>query len=146
MFFDWLIFEGWALISWWLITTAAAWTVLPLCLRLFHALPSRGYAVARAAGIMLIGYLFWLLNNLGFLRNTNGNALLAALIVLALSLVAYFTWRERPAFGAFLRQNAAFIIAVEALFILLFLSWATVRALNPDLTGTEKPMEMAFLS
>ncbi|MDW8300768.1 MAG: DUF2298 domain-containing protein [Anaerolineae bacterium] len=47
---------------------------------------------------------------------------------------------------AFLRQNAAFIIAVEALFILLFLSWATVRALNPDLTGTEKPMEMAFLS
>lgn len=146
MFFDWLIFEGWALISWWLISLAAAWIVLPLCLRLFRALPSRGYAVARAAGIMLIGYLFWLLNNLGLLRNSSGDTLLAALIVLALGLIAYFTWRERPAFGSFLRQNAPLILAVEVLFILLFVGWATVRALNPDLTATEKPMEMAFLS
>ncbi|MFQ3534305.1 MAG: DUF2298 domain-containing protein [Aggregatilineales bacterium] len=146
MFFDWLISEGWALISWWLIGLAAAWIVLPLCLRLFHALPSRGYAAARAAGVMLIGYLFWLLNNLGLLRNTNGDAMLAALIVLALSLTAYFTWRTRPSFAAFLQQNAALIIAVEVLFVLLFVGWATVRALNPDLTATEKPMEMAFLS
>jgi YYY domain-containing protein len=146
MILDWLISEGWALISWWLISLAAAWIVLPLCLRLCHALPSRGYAVARAAGILLIGYLFWLLNNLGLLRNTSGDTLLAALIVLALSLMAYFTWRERPAFSGFLRQNAPLIGAVEALFLILFVGWALVRALNPDLTATEKPMEMAFLS
>jgi YYY domain-containing protein len=146
MVLDWLIAEGWALISWWLISLAAAWLVLPLCLRLFHALPSRGYAVARAAGILLVGYVFWLLNNLGLLRNTSGDTLLAALIVLCASLVAYFTWRERPALSAVLRQNAALIGAVEVLFIALFVSWAAVRALNPDLTATEKPMEMAFLS
>ncbi|MBO9310412.1 MAG: hypothetical protein J7551_11595, partial [Chloroflexi bacterium] len=146
MVLDWLIAEGWALIRWWLISLTAAWLVLPLCLRLFHALPSRGYAVARAAGILLVGYVFWLLNNLGLLRNTSGSILLAALIVLSVSLIVYLTWRERPALGAVLRQNAALIGAVEALFIVLFVGWAAVRALNPDLTATEKPMEMAFLS
>ncbi|MCE7948105.1 MAG: hypothetical protein DYG88_11820 [Chloroflexi bacterium CFX4] len=146
MFFDWLLSEGWALISWWLISLAAGWAVLPLCLRLFHGLPSRGYALARAFGILLIGYLFWLLNNLGALRNTSGDTLLVALIVLALSLTTYFTWRERPALRAYLRENAPLIITVEVLFVVLFVGWAIVRALHPDLTATEKPMEMAFLS
>ena len=36
-----------------------------------HALPSRGYALARTAGLLLVGYGFWILNNLGLMRNTS---------------------------------------------------------------------------
>src|SRR5258707_1926100 len=38
------------------------------------------------------------------------------------------------------------MVATEVLFTVLFIAWATVRALNPSLVATEKPMEMAFLS
>src|SRR5205085_8597470 len=53
---------------------------------------------------------------------------------------------EREPILPFLRANWSHILAVEVLFVVLFVGWATVRALNPSLVATEKPMEMAFLS
>ena len=52
MFQDWIAREGWMIISWWLIATAAGAAALPLCLRLLHNLPDKGYTLARAAGIL----------------------------------------------------------------------------------------------
>ena len=38
------------------------------------------------------------------------------------------------------------IFTVEVLFLLAFAGWAFVRSTNPDIVGTEKPMELAFLN
>jgi YYY domain-containing protein len=38
------------------------------------------------------------------------------------------------------------VLSVEALFLVAFALWAFVRANNPDTTGTEKPMEIAFIN
>ncbi|GAB4555834.1 MAG: DUF2298 domain-containing protein [Anaerolineae bacterium] len=146
MIWDWLMAEGGAILSWWLISTAAGIAILPLLLRFLRGLSGGGYALARTAGIMLTGYLFWLLNNLGILRNTPGDTLIAWLIVLVIGLYAYFSWREREPLQAYFRRNSGLILLTEVLFIALFIGWSLVRAHNPDLTATEKPMEMAFLS
>jgi YYY domain-containing protein len=146
MFFDWLGREGGALLSWWLLTAAAGAAVFPLLFRLLGGLPGRGYPLARAAGLMIIGYLFWLLNNLGLLRNTPGAVALCALVVAVVGVVAYLTAPDRPALATWWRASRPLVIVTELLFVALFVGWALVRALNPDLTATEKPMEMAFLS
>ncbi len=146
MLFDWLGREGGAILSWWLLTLLAGVAVYPLFFRLMGALPSRGYALARTAGLMLTGFVFWLFGVFGLWPNTPGSTVLAALIVFGVGLVSYATWRDREPILPWMRANARLIVATELLFAVLFFGWVLVRALNPSLIATEKPMEMAFLS
>ncbi|MCC7445787.1 MAG: hypothetical protein IT324_00150 [Anaerolineae bacterium] len=146
MLFDWLGREGGAILSWWLLTLLAGVAVYPLFFQLTGALPSRGYALARTAGLMLTGFVFWLFGVLGLWPNTPGSTVLAALIVFGVGLVSYTTWRDREPILPWLRSNLRLIVATELLFAALFFGWVLVRALNPSLIATEKPMEMAFLS
>ncbi len=139
---DWLGREGLTLLSWWALVTAAGAMAWPLTFRMLRALPDCGYTLARTAGLMLVAYVFWLGGSLGLLANTPGSILLSALLVLVVSLILL----DRQSMGSWIRQNWKFILVSEALFLGLFLLWAGVRALNPALTGTEKPMEVAFTS
>ncbi|MBC7810965.1 MAG: hypothetical protein H7175_07465, partial [Burkholderiales bacterium] len=143
--FDWLAREGSIVLSWWALVTLAGAAVLPLCVRLFSGLPDRGYTLARAVGLLLVGFAFWLLASLGFLHNTPGNIILSWFIVLGVGLAVYFrgerfNWRE------WWRENSIVVIVGEVLFIVLLFSWAIFRAHQNNLTGTEKPMELAFMS
>src|SRR5258708_31636432 len=144
MFVDWLVREGGAILSWWLLTLFAGVAVYPLFFRLAGALPTRGYALARAAGLMLVGFVFWILNIIGLLQNSPGSTLVAALIVLLVGLVSYATWRDREPILPWLRSHLSLIITTEILFAVLFLVWSTVRALNPSLVSPENPMGRAL--
>ncbi len=146
MVFDWFAREGWMVFSWWLLVTLAGLAVLPLCTRLLGALPDRGYTLARAAGLLLTGYVFWILGSLGFLRNTSGSIVLSWLVVLAIGLTVYFRGGERFDWRAWWRENRTVVIAGELLFIVLFVGWAIVRAYQPELHSTEKPMDLMFIS
>ncbi|NOR83465.1 MAG: hypothetical protein GQ526_08240, partial [Ardenticatenales bacterium] len=57
-------------VAWWLVLQILSLTVLPLAFRLFRWLPDRGYTFSKAMGVLLVTYLFWLLNSLGFLHNS----------------------------------------------------------------------------
>jgi len=143
---DWLSREGGALLAWWLLTTLAGALVWPLLYRILGGLPDRGYTLARAAGLMLTGFVFWFLGSLGLLRNTPGGASFAWLVVAALSVAAYLRWPERASFRAWLREHAALIVVSELLFAVLFFGWALFRAHYPEMYSTEKPMEIMFLN
>ena len=47
---------------------------------------------------------------------------------------------------AWLRSHWPLILATELLFALVFVAWAAFRAYNPEIAGTEKPMEFAFIN
>ena len=47
----------------------------------FPGCHDRGYTVSRAFGLLLWGYLFWLLSSLGVLPNTGGGILTAFLLL-----------------------------------------------------------------
>ncbi len=162
MFGEWLSREFGAILSWWMLVALAGVAVFPLLYRWMGRLPSRGYTHARAAGLMLVGFVYWFANTLGLMSNNTGSAVLAWLIVVGVGIYAYATLPAAvPLFsrksaesgesapvglGAWLRDQRTLVIATEVLFVLMFLGWAVVRALYPDLIATEKPMEMAFLS
>ncbi len=145
-FIDWLAREGGALLTWWLVSLGATVAIFPLLFRLMRGLPSRGYMLARAAGILVISYLYWALNIFGALRNTPGNILFVAILVFAVGLVSYLTWKDREPLLPWLRDHARMILTAELVFIVCFFAWAAVRAMNPETGSTEKPMEMAFFT
>ncbi len=63
-----------SILSWWLVIQLFALAALPLAWRLFARLPSRGYPLAKALGLLLVSYLLWLGATLHVLPNSFGGA------------------------------------------------------------------------
>jgi len=133
------------ILKWYLFALLIAWINLPLTHRLFKALPSRGYALSRPLGLLLWGYLFWLLTSLKLLNNDLAGQLTALLLLAALN-AALLARGGLKALAAWLQENRRLILCMEGLFLAGFALWAFVRAANPAILGTEKPMEMAFIN
>ncbi|MCL4560457.1 MAG: DUF2298 domain-containing protein [Chloroflexi bacterium] len=132
-------------LSWYLLITLVGWLAFPIAYRLLPALPERGYALSRALGWLVWGYLFWLLASLGVLQNNTGGVLLALILLAVVSgwAISGGRWREMV---AWIRSRKRYVLAVEAVFFVAFAAWTVVRATNPDIYSTEKPMELAFIN
>ncbi len=143
---DWLTREGHILLLWWLWIALAGIAVLPLCLNLLGGLPDKGYTLARPIGILLVTTVYWLLGSYGFLENSSGGIALSWFLVLIASIVIYRRSATGSRLAEYWRENRMHILAAELLFIALFFAWALYRAHQNDIVGTEKPMELAFLS
>src|SRR3972149_475226 len=126
---------------WYLTISLLGLLTFPLVYRLLPALPDRGYALSRAFALLLWGYIFWLLASLGMLRNDLGGLILALAVILGLSLWA-FKGIEHHELSEWWHAHRSLVLSVEILFLLAFAGWALVRAANPDIVGTEKPMEL----
>jgi YYY domain-containing protein len=134
----------WAAVRWWAVISLVGAAALPLTFTLLRWLPDRGYAFARMVGLLLVSYLFWLLGSLGFLANESGSILFALLLVAAASFAVYR--RSEGGLRGWLREQRRYVLGAELLFALLFFLWVWVRAQNPMIFATEKPMEFAFLN
>ena len=78
------------LIAWYLAVTFIGLLAFPLAHALFPALADRGYSLSRALGLLIWGYLFWLLASLGILQNDSGGVLFALALVAGLSGWLFF--------------------------------------------------------
>jgi len=134
-----------SLIAWYTTITLLGLLTLPLVFKLLPALPDRGYALARSLGWLLWGFLFWLLGSLGFLQNDLGGELVALALIVVISCWAFrgLNWEN---IRAWQHEHIRYIVTTELLFLLAFIAMAVVRAANPEINGTEKPMELAFIN
>lgn len=140
-----------AFISWYLVLTLVGWLTFLLAFQLFPSLSDRGYSLARAAGLLIWGYVFWLFTSLGLTQNNVGGILFAFLVLAGLCLVPYFlpqpeAGRRRSDLLAWVRANWRLVVAVELLFLAAFALLAMLRAGNPELDNAEKPMELMFIN
>ena len=130
---------------WYFTITLIGWITFPLVYRLLPALVDRGYAFTRTVGLLLWAYAFWLLASLGILRNDLGGLLFSVLLLIALS-----GWALRSVsleeMADWLRRQRSLVLVVEILFLVAFAFMGLVRAANPEILGTEKPMELAFIN
>src|ERR1041385_7197343 len=73
-------------IAWYVLISLLGWLTLPLAQRLFPALADHGYTLARALGLLVWGYVFWLFASLGIAQNDSGGLLLALIVPIGLSI------------------------------------------------------------
>jgi hypothetical protein len=132
-------------LNWYLWITLVGLVSLPIVWRFFPNLPAKGVAFARPLGLMLWGFAFWLLGSLGILQNDLGGVLTAFVLLIVFSV--YCSAKGRFAeLKSWLKANLKTLVTMEALFFVAFALWTVVRAANPDVTYTEKPMELAFIN
>lgn len=130
---------------WYLLVSALGLLAFPIAYRMLPALPDRGYTAARALSLILWGFLFWLLASLGILTNDLGGLAFALLLLVGLSVWALRGPGLRE-IVKWLRVHRRLVVSVEILFALAFIAFVLFRAINPDITNTEKPMELAFIN
>ncbi len=138
------LIAGASLLRWWIglfLIQAAAW---PLVHGVFRRSPDRGLAFARPVGLLLVGFVFWFGAVLGVWTNSSSSAWLALLIVFAVGL--WWARRDGRNPWAELRRLRGLLLGQEVLFLIAFAVWAVIRMHNPEATGTEKPMELAFIN
>jgi YYY domain-containing protein len=133
-------------ILWYLLVALLGWLTFPLAYRLFPALADRGFAMTRALALLVWGYLFWILASLNVIPNNGGGLLLTFLGLAAISGFSLLRPGIPAQMRAWLGARRRMIVTVEVLFLLCFAGMAFVRAGNPEIAGTEKPMEMAFIN
>ena len=133
-----------AFLFWYLIVSLLGWLTFPLVFTFFPALSDHGYSLARAGGLLVWGYIFWMLASLGVAQNDLGGLLLALILVTGLSVWVGKSRLEDM--RNWLKQHITMIVMIEVLFLLAFAALAVIRAANPEIRGTEKPMELAFIN
>jgi len=133
-----------AFITWYFILTLLGWLTFPLAHYLFPALTDKGYTLSRTAGLLIWAYIFWLLASLGIAQNDTGGILLALMLLIALS--AWISVNRKSEVVNFLQSNKTLILTTEILFLVAFAFLAFVRSANPELDGTERPMELMFIN
>ena len=133
-----------AVVFWYLLVTLVGWLTLPIAFRFLRFLPDRGYTLSRSLGLLVWGFIFWLLTSFRISQNDPGGVLFALLLLGGLGL-----WLNRNGWvelRIWLKDHKPLILTTELLFIGAFVAWALVRAANPNITFTEKPMELAFIN
>jgi len=138
---------------WWLLIQIIGLAALPLAFRVFRGLPDRGYALSKPLGLLLTGYMFWLLVTFKFLRNTAGGVLFALAVMAGFSVwvgrkALWPASAQEQSLWAWLREHWRVVLVTEALLAVALAGWSWYRAYSPELAtaGGEKFMEYAFLN
>jgi YYY domain-containing protein len=130
---------------WYIFITIIGLLAFPLTYRLLPGLSDRGYPLSRILGTLLWGYLYWIFGSLGFLKNDVGGMIIALILLILMS-----TWALRctgwDEIWSWLSRQSRLVIMIEIMFGLVFAGLAFIRSANPEIVGTEKPMELAFIS
>ncbi len=133
---------------WALLLVLLGFLAFPLVWLAARALPDRGYAFARPAGLLLVGWLVWWLASVKLLP-FSASTIALALVAIGLVSGALAAWQRAALFG-WLRANLRVVLVEEAVFWGAFVLVLAVRWANPDLwhpsLGGEKPMDFAFLN
>ena len=131
-------------LGWWLALQVLGLAALPVTLKLLRNLPDRGIGLARQIGLLLAGYLFWLLTSVGLLQNTQACIVFVVLLVGGLSAILWR--REGKAMWAALLERRRLLFVSEVLFLVALAVFSLFRAHNPEIAATEKPMEFGFIN
>lgn len=129
---------------WWVALAFLGAVAIPYLFVIFPGLPGRGLALARPFGVLLTALVLWYLGTLRIVPNGRGAVLLAAVLVVLGSFA--LVRLQRTEVIRFVRRSGTLVIAQELLFALLFFGLAFLRAHDPDIAGTEKPMDFAMLN
>ena len=116
---------------------------VPWARLLFSRLPTHGLLLATPVGFFLFHYLAWLGLFTGWFHNGRVYAWAALGVFAAISVM--LAWVRRDVLPATPRARHLWTAGVAVVLVAYFIGvW--MRWLNPEIAGTEKPMDLALLS
>jgi YYY domain-containing protein len=147
------------LLRWLVALEVIGWGLYPLFYLVVPGLRDRGLTLAKPFALLALVFPVWFVAALGVPAFTAPVLIVAGV---ALSAAGWIVALRRPATAPdgsetrhapaarglipFLRASWRYVLLSEAVFIGGFFFYAWLRSYNPEILGTEKPMEIGFLS
>lgn len=145
-------------LKWWLLLLLLGLAFSPLAGLLFRGFADRGYVFAKALGIGVPGFVFWVLVCAGILPFSTGWAW--PVTALCAGVCWLMVWKRRirkdrgqtdgsektAVKGKKLPVSFHLILWEEFLFLLLILMWTYFAGFRPEAMGTEKFMDYGFMA
>ncbi|MBI2566270.1 MAG: glycosyltransferase family 39 protein [Candidatus Schekmanbacteria bacterium] len=133
-----------SLIRWLFVLEVLGLLAYPLVATGFRDAPDRGYGIAKIVGVVVTGYLSWLLAWCGAFPATGP---VFALCVLALGGAGnYAAQRWWGGWRRVLGAGGRHLVAAESVFLGGFVVFALIRSFHPEIYWGEKPMDFTFLN
>jgi len=144
--------DGWAsrlpVLAWLLAMEGAALIAFPLAFAAFGSLADRGWLLAKALGLLVIGFAAWLMASLEIMPFGRASVAVAAIATGVFAIIAAMA--NRAEIVRFFRERWKTVAIAELIFLAAFFAFVVIRMANPDLwhpwRGGEKPMDMAYLT
>ena len=114
----------------------------------YLALPNlfdRGFGIVRPIGLVMIGAFVWFLSLIRVLPN-EGLSWWGVAVLIAVLGWGWVLVRKRSDFGRFLRRRWPQLVLTEIVFLAFFCVFAVVKAMDPDVSHTEQPMDLTMLN
>ena len=130
---------------WWLCFMVMGVLFLPITDLAFGCFKNGGYMFSKTLCLAATGYLQWLLTSLHILPFRTWSCFLVILPFVGINILVN---RKTGTWQRYIRDDALFLSVgkQEAIFMALFLFWAYLRALRPDIEGIEKFMNFGFIN
>jgi len=132
---------------WYLAVSLLGLIAYPILRLATPGLHDRAYPMTRIAGMLILSYLVWIAGSfrIPFSRST------ISLILLFLGIISiWLYYHQRTEILEDLRDRKNYYLLIEAVTLLLFLTFLLIRFGNPDLwhpwKGGEKPMDFAYFN
>jgi YYY domain-containing protein len=135
------------LVIWYVFILILGVLTYPIVRLAFPGLGADGYPLARALGLVLLGYFSWLSGSAGLpVTRLTVAAVFAVLAAAGLGL----GWARRQELAAEWRSRWKYFLMVEGLFLAFFAFDLLIRIGNPDLwhpaKGGERPMDFSYFN
>ncbi len=137
-----------SIFTWWLAVQFLGIVALPITAILFDKFPLKGYAFSKVMGLLAVGYVSWLLAILRVAGFRFEAVFIASLLVLAAGLWGLGRSGLHELLAT-LRTHWRALLSCEVLFAAMLFAGLWIRwngAVGAAILGTEKPMDLAFIS
>ena len=130
----------------WLGLSYAVWlAAVPFAWLTFPNLHSRGLGFARPIGLISIGTAVWV-SSLTGLTPSIGPTWWFVTVMIGVAGWGYLMFAKRGQVVGFARDRWRDVLAAEAAFLIFFVLIVALKANDPDIAGTEKPMDLMMLN
>ncbi|GLV54705.1 hypothetical protein KDH_15520 [Dictyobacter sp. S3.2.2.5] len=133
------------LLQMWALVEVLGIIFLPLTVTVFHNIPDRGWAWSKALAVLVTSFcVWWPLMVIQALPFSRIFILTVVLVLLALNVVGFL--RTRQTILRMVRSNSLYIIATEAVFLVMVFLLGWLRSFGPDIHSYEMFMDEGFLA
>jgi YYY domain-containing protein len=133
--------------SWWLVVEILGLMGMPLTSVVCAYLPDRGWALGKPFALLIVGWLIWFPLSIVTALPFSGAWIVGTFLAFAgLNLLLLRRSDLRADLRRLITTRPVYIAVSEAVFAVGFLLLAWIRSFNPGVWGTEKFMDVAFLS
>ena len=136
-----MVFE---LLKWILILQAVGIIGVPISYFLFKSVKGRGIGFAKPVGIIVLTSSYWIISHIPYFPHDSNWLKVWFFFLLFLSSIVLI--KKRSGIIPFIKQNKILLISIEIMFFIVFLFWLFVRMYDPNISGTEKPMDFMILN